>query len=54
MNLSNYRKALVSAVALCLFELAPAGARAGEAYAWTPIVIPNITVASAFGPNNLG
>jgi uncharacterized membrane protein len=54
MILGIYRKTLVSAVALCLFELAPADVIAGEAYAWTQIVIPNITVASAFGPNNLG
>ena len=49
-----YRKTLVSAVALCLLELAPAGVMAGDAYTWTQIVIPNVTVATAFGPNNLG
>ncbi len=49
-----FRRTISCAVALCAFEMTPAGAIAREAYAWTQIVIPNVTVATAFGPNNLG
>ena len=49
-----HRPLMLSALALCLLQLTPAGALAGETYSWTPIVIPHVTVAGAFGLNDLG
>ena len=49
-----HRKTLVLAAALCLLELAPAGAMAGEAYTWTQIVLPSGTVGQASGLNDFG
>ena len=49
-----YFRTVLPAAALCLLELTPARVTAGEAYTWTQIVIPNITIATAFGPNDLG
>jgi hypothetical protein len=49
-----YRRTILSVAVLGLLELTPAGAFAGESYAWTPVVIPNVTIQSAFGVNDQG
>jgi len=49
------RNELTAIFCLPLLVLLAAGqAVAAEIYTWTPIVIPNVAISSAFGPNDLG